>query len=325
MRKHFITFLLLQLLWTTGFSQSLSFKFGIPFKRSDLYVNWSAPSNNFPSDVWVYHLLPNRPAPETISNLVTLCSFTDKEKTRSDTNWLVYENAEKSRRLGILFSLGSIEYETRDNYSATNLVQGLPTESQLLTMANTLLPKLGVSLSDVEKKEDGTSPDIHVFASDMTFFENHTSITNTIYRGIRFRRAIDGARFVGNGNGGNGEIRFGDHGKISKISLSWRKLEPQKRYSTADPKNIIEWMQGGKAVQGMISMNAEPINWSTVKSVTVTKIKVCYYAGDPFNPSEWLMPFGALWTTVDTGHGNIDVEIDCPIFDTSRPANERTK
>jgi hypothetical protein len=30
-------------------------------------------------------------------------------------------------------------------------------------------------------------------------------------------------------------------------------------------------------------------------------------------------PLVALWTTVDTGHGNIDVEIDCPIIDETKP------
>jgi hypothetical protein len=29
-------------------------------------------------------------------------------------------------------------------------------------------------------------------------------------------------------------------------------------------------------------------------------------------------PFAALWTTVDTGHGNIDVEINCPIIDETK-------
>jgi hypothetical protein len=47
----------------------------------------------------------------------------------------------------------------------------------------------------------------------------------------------------------------------------------------------------------------------------VKKIWPSYYAGERTSPSEWLMPYLALWTTVDTGNGNVDVEIDCPIID----------
>ena len=66
----------------------------------------------------------------------------------------------------------------------------------------------------------------------------------------------------------------------------------------------------------MIRMDVESIDWATVKSVTITGAKVCYYGGTPQEPSEWLIPFVALWTTVDRGHGTIDVEIDCPIIKT---------
>jgi hypothetical protein len=65
-------------------------------------------------------------------------------------------------------------------------------------------------------------------------------------------------------------------------------------------------------------MDAEPIDWKTVKGITITSVKLCYYGGNTDNPSDWLMPFVALWATVDSGHGTIDVEIDCPIIDESR-------
>ena len=76
---------------------------------------------------------------------------------------------------------------------------------------------------------------------------------------------------------------------------------------------------GGKAVQGGIPMDLPAIDWAVVKSLTVKKAELCYYAGDRLAPSEWLMPLVSLWTTVDTGHGNIDVEIDCPIIDETKP------
>ena len=114
--------------------------------------------------------------------------------------------------------------------------------------------------------------------------------------------------------------------KVSKISLSWRNLERHKAYSTANPNMIIKWIREGRAVQGMIRMDAETINWKSVKSVTVIKAELSYYARDPFTPSDWLMPFAALWTTVDTGHGNMDLEIDCPIIgEAKQPATKNDR
>ena len=56
----------------------------------------------------------------------------------------------------------------------------------------------------------------------------------------------------------------------------------------------------------------------TVKSVTVTRAEACYFTGTSSSPLDKLYPHAALWTTVDTGHGNIDVEIDCPIIDETK-------
>ena len=83
----------------------------------------------------------------------------------------------------------------------------------------------------------------------------------------------------------------------------------------AKPATLIKWIREGKAVHGMVRMDGEPINWKTAKSLTINQAELCYYAGDPFSPSDWLMPFAALWTSVDTGHGSVDVEIDCPVID----------
>ena len=128
---------------------------------------------------------------------------------------------------------------------------------------------------------------------------------------------MDGAKFVGSGAGGDGHVEFGEFGKPSKIYLSWRNLERYKACPTVPPETLIKWIRQGKAVQNRVRLDAEPIDWSTVKSMTISVAKPCYYAGSPSEPSDWLMPFVALWATVDRGRGTIDVEVDCPIVDES--------
>jgi hypothetical protein len=303
--------LLLLAAWANGFSQELSLK-GTPFRRSDLKIIWNIATNTLPAAVWVYRVLPNRFSPAVISNLLAICSLTEKEKTREDNDWLVFQSRDDSRRrLGLLFPLGSIEYDAQPRHGPTNLVMQVPTEAQALELATKIFPELGIDLTDIERKENG-SPNLHVFDSETTYFVNNTAVTNTEFRGVRFRRAVDGALVVGAGVGGNCEIRFGDHGKVSKLSVSWRNLQRQNRYELDPPEVLGQRIRDGKAVQGMLVMGAEPIDWKTVRRVTITSAKVCYNGGDTSRPSDWLIPFAALWATVDTGRGNVEVEIDCP-------------
>jgi hypothetical protein len=315
--KKAILLVLLQTVWATGFSQTLSFKFGTPFSRADLDVRWNTPSNALPAQVRVYHLLPRQLPPGAISYLMALGSFTANDVVRSNANEMLLGSKDKSpdnlRSLWISFRFGTIEYQTPAR-TLTNLASHIPAVTQLPELTTNFLRKIGINIADVEKRPDG-APDFHFWEPFKEYFVDHRFITNIEFRAVNFRRSVDGASFVGNGAGGNCQIQFGEYGKPSQIRLSWRNLMPQKTYQTAEPKTIIKWIRAGKAVQGMVRMDAEPINWKTVKSVSVTKAELCYYAGDPFTPSDWLMPFAALWTTVDTGHGNIDVEIDSPIID----------
>jgi hypothetical protein len=96
-------------------------------------------------------------------------------------------------------------------------------------------------------------------------------------------------------------------------------LKRYKAFPTVSPDTIIKWIREGKAKQGGIPMNSNDIDWTTAKSLTIKKAEICYYAGDRFSPSPWLMPIVSFWTTVDTRDGTIDVEIDCPIIDEKKP------
>jgi hypothetical protein len=221
--------------------------------------------------------------------------------------------------LVISFPLGAIEYDVTTRYGPTNLAEEVPDSRQVLKLTKRLLPKLGIALSDLDKKEDGSGPEFHVLNSETEYYVNHTTITNIQERGVSFRRAVDGASFLGAGTGGNGNIWFGDHGKIIKIDLSWRNLERHQSYPTVTVEAMINSIREGKAVQGWLRADSIGIDWPTVKSVTIKGTWPCYDAGDPLNRSDWLHPFAALSTTVDTGRGNVEVEIDCPIIDEPKP------
>ena len=319
--KKGIFFVVLQMICITGFAENPRFKeFGIHIPaHADLDVRWDAPTNTLPPEIWVYQLLPRNLSPQIMSNLMTACSFTDKDKA-AHGNALAFDSPDGSRHLRLNPALGIIDYQTTHHRSPTNLVRDVPTEKAARQFMKKLLPNLGIDLSELRKEENSTKPEMIVYDGGVTYFVDGKTVTNTELRGVRFGRAIDGISFIGAGTGGDGDIEFGDHGRISKISLTWRNWRRDRLCPTVTAETMVKSIREGKAVQGFVRESFGDIDWPTVKTVTIKKAFPRYFAGGGrLVPADRLYPFAALWTTVDTGHGKIDVEIDCPIIDETKP------
>lgn len=315
-RKRIIV-LFLQMIWATGFSQSLSLQtLGEPFKCSVSVIHWNVPTNSLPATVWVYHLLPKKFPPEAISNLVATCGFTANNEVESNKDEVAYVTPVKipSKQLGISSSRGNIYYETLTYYGPTNLAKDVPEMEQMLNLTTNFLSQLRIDTSEIDKDSTG-APNFRFWEPFKEYFLPDKIVTNIEFRAVEFRRSVDGAKVLGAGTAGNGQIFFGEHGKPIKIDISWPNLEHYKSYPTVTSDTIVRWIGEGKAVHGGISMNLPDIDWSTIKSLTIEKAEIAYNAGNRFSPSDWLIPLVSLWTTVDTGHGNVDVEIDCPVID----------
>ncbi len=181
--------------------------------------------------------------------------------------------------------------------------------SQMPELTTNFLAKIGINLSEIEKNEKG-EPNFNYSEPVTLYFVNQTTITNVEWRAVGFRRALNGFAFVGS----DGGVRFGEHGQVSKISLPLQAVERHKNCKVAETAKIISWIRNGKAVQGRLPWDSGGINWRTVKSMTVQSVKVCYQSTE-----HYVYPLLALWTTLDTGSGNLDVEIDCPIIDEAQP------
>ncbi len=315
--KHATLILCFQMLAGQVLAQHLSLKLGTPFRRSDLEVRWSLTTNPIPPTVWIYHLLPRQFPNPAISNLMPLGPFTAKDLVASNNNELLYKNPKTSTALWFSPPLGAIRFQSPTPHGPTNIPADLPKLSDLPSLTIAFLAQLGIPGGEIEKRPDG-SPDLHVSEPLTIYFLDHRFITNITFRSVTLRRQVDGAPFVGNDTGGDCQIDFGDHGKPIQIMLSWRNLERFRLLPTASPETITTWIRHGKAVQGMLPMNEKPIEWRSVKSLTITAAKLCYYAGSPTEPSQWLMPFVALRATVDTGYRKTEVEIDSPIIDESK-------
>jgi len=295
----------------------------MPFQRANLDVRWTAATNSIPKTIWVYRTVPMKFSPKVISYLMKLGSFTDKDRTyvnnitNVDALLFVSQNTAPNltRQLRVYSLDGVITYsDGRANpRRATNLSVGVPPENRILKLTRAILPKLGIGSSELMLKTNGQLR-VH-FMEDKTEYDvNHSYITNIDSRGVIFTRRLDGAEVMRN----SCRIDLGNHADIAKIDMTWPKLERDKSYPTATPEKIMEWIREGKAVQQGLPMNVFPIDWPTVKSLTIKEVYLCYLGGDSYHPKEWIYPYVALWGVVDTGNGNVDVEIDCPIIDETK-------
>lgn len=307
-----------QLLWiafwlipcAAGFCESLPLsRMGSPFRCPNLEVHWNIASNVIPAEVWIFRQVPAKFSSAAISNLMASCAFTGKDKVQDDTNELVFKRADNSRQLSISFTEGRIDYQADTHYGPTNLTKGVPPMSQMPELTTNFLKSIGFDFSEIEKDENGKAG--FNFSEPLTlYYSNQTTITNIEWRAVRFRRTLDGAALVGS----NCEIDFGEHGKVSKISFPWLGVERYKKCKVADLEKIASWIRGGRAVQGRTQWDAKSINWSSVKRMTVEKIKLCYQPTTNF-----VYPLLALWTTIETASDKIDIEIDCPLIVEAQP------
>lgn len=313
------------MIWTTGFSQSLSLQtLGEPFECSSSVIHWNVPTNSISTMVWVYRLLPKKFPPEAISNLVASCGFTAKNEAVSNNNEVFYASpgTHPSKQLGISSSHGIIFYEAVTDYGPTNLASDVPQMHQMLNLTTNFLSELGIDTSEIPKNSTG-SANFRFWEPFKEYFLKDKIITNIEFRAVDFRRSVDGGNVLGAGTAGNGQIFFGEHGKPVKIDIAWPNMERFKSYPTVTPDIIVKWIGEGKAVHGGILMNLPDIDWSTIKSLTLNKAQISYYAGDRVSPSEWLIPLVSLWGTVDTGQFKTDLEVDCPVIVETKPSVEQ--
>lgn len=322
--------MLLQAIYLTGLSENPRWKMAettpIP-ARADLNVRWetpgvfvssNVPTNKWPSKMWIYQLVPRKFSPRVVSKLMLMCSFTDKDRAQEDTNGVTFKSPDGLRTLAISFSSGSIRYDIPEpHYGPTNLAKGVPQMSEMPGLTQNFLQKVGIKPSEIMRNTNGMprfsfwEPLTEYYPKD--YPKGGASITNIEFRAVAFRRSVEGAEVIG--DAGYCKLHFGERGKISKIDFSWPDLRRYKSAPTLKPQAIMQLLRQGHARQGPVMADAGDIDWSTVKSVTIKQAWPCYFAGN----SNFLYPFLALWTTVDTGHGVVEVGINCPIIDETKP------
>jgi hypothetical protein len=316
--KKYIATVLLVVCWLTTAAQLPPSNPSLHFQRTNLVVRWKAAKKPWPPTLWIFQAGPTRFSTSVISNLMEICCFTETDKKDYGDSGMVFSQPNGSRNLRISFPEATIEYWSTCSYEPTNLARDVPSLKQIFTLTSALLPRIGIVPSELSTTEKG-KPKFVVFESPAEYNLGNTPVTNVLSRSIRFSRALDGIELYG--DGGNGEVEFGDHAQITKLSLSWRKIQRTKSYPTATPQTIVEWLRKGRATYRLATrgLGTWPIDWASANQITINKAQAFYW-GQVYQTkgtvpsSTTVRPFAALLATVGTGSTNIDIAIQCPIL-----------
>ena len=135
--------------------------------RTDLDIRWIAPTSGLPASIWVYHLLPRKLSPEIIANLMVACSFIAKDGT-TNGDLVIFKSDDGNRQLRLSWPWGVIDYNTLEAFSPTNLVKDVPSTNEAVKLAKQFLPKIGIPLADIARKENSTELEFHPFEMGAT-------------------------------------------------------------------------------------------------------------------------------------------------------------
>jgi hypothetical protein len=320
--KKYGVFTLVLVLCRLGLGQSVPFaRLGSPFAQTNFEVVWAAPTNNLACALWVYRALPSEVSPTVISNLVGLGSFTDKDrKNLPDALHLIsYDNLKKSLLVKTDWSFIDYQDSSAENMHIT---EGVPDKEKAFEIATNWLPKLNVDRSQLAKKENG---DLRFTFSELitTLYKGRgmpAYATNISMSDVTFKRTLDGVEISGGSARGGCEIQIGNHAKIRRILVSWRKYTREKRYPTATPEQLLKWIREGKAAW-YPPPDSPFTDLGLVKKITITKLTPLYYSdayGLSDKPYNWAVPFAELEARVDNDETNFTVNIDCPLINKSK-------
>jgi hypothetical protein len=296
---------------------------GNPFKtQTNINLVWDAPTNDMPRKLWIYRALPAKVPPDTISNLVALGSFTDKDRKKVPDHPHLISYADPTEKRGLLINTewAFIHYSDSDAKDI-DITNGVPDRQHAFEMAKRWLPKLGIDERQLFQNPNGAGTKFYGAPETVFFYSREGNspafATNTCMYNVTFFRALDGVGFSGGCARGGGEIEFGHHARISTILVSWRNYKRDKLYQAATPELLLKWIREGKAVWRSKDDSMFP-DWSSVKNIVITKATLYYYSeayDENDKPQNAACPFVEMEAVANAGTTNLIFNFDCPIID----------
>ena len=227
-----------------------------------------------------------------------------------------FKSKDGTRELGIVPTFGFIYYyNPKAEISGIEIATNIPTKEEAYQLGLEYLQKLGVDRSQLATK--GDSSELRTARDEGTrgWFdkEKGTNFDQIYSRGICFIRRINGIDFDGISRGGV-YLQFGNYGKVARLEMNWKGLEPYELHSTLTADQLIAELRNGKGT--WLPPGPGPV----VKKITIYEVQQLYRGiREDDEEHKFLEPYIRLETHVDNGSTNIVADFDCPIIDETKP------
>jgi hypothetical protein len=308
----------LALILTLGCNAGTSCK-GSPGILNEPEIIWTAPTNNWPEDLWVYKVVPQEFSKTVVSNLLAISGFVEKDPSKvppffaeKDPQTIFFGNLEGHyRHLAICPSLGFIEYVDPKAQASSQLqkVEDVPNEQEATQLGLKFLRLLGIDISQIARKPASAELDLHWQKDTIVYIDQNTKaeVVLTNGYGVLFARQIDGIKVHGFGGM---DIVFGNDAKISSLRLCWRNLTPSELRHCPYPQGIIGSLKKGETtLHPLGSVNVYP--QGSLKKLTVTKATFLYEGRYYDEPMDLVRPYLSFEGIADSGHGETGVWFEC--------------
>ena len=281
-------------------------------------IVWSVPTNHVPSSVWVYKFVPQTFAPIVISNLMAMGSFTSADQTNienqppfKDTRLMYFKNNNWGKReLGIFPPVGYIYFHDFTAEAKGHAIAvGVPSDEEAYQLGLDYIQKLGIDRSQLATKADGSELRIVKTIEKGGWFDkaSGTNFEQNYKRGIYFIRRVNGIDLDGMVHGGI-NFEFGNQGKIFRLEILWKGLEPYELHPTLSAEQLAEQLRLDKG-------KWHPFKPLLAKKITIREAKAFYRGfSEDGEEHKFLEPYIQLEANVETGTTNFVSSFDCSLF-----------
>jgi len=271
------------------FASELSLnELGYQFYSKTLEIEWKLPTNQLPSVVRTFKVIPFTFSPAIISNLVSWGGFTESNRIwfsddgkRSPNSTLVFRKADNRQWLTIDPAAGQAHLYNPILHWA--VPEGVPDKPRAYILATNLLQKMCISTNELIL--ENAQPKAWFYEGETTSYpKGGEPITRRSSMGVEFRRQLESIpcvmEFI--------HFEFETHEQITQLRIEWRGLKPSKPYRLASPEQITTWIKEGRArVQSLAGpMEARWMHTTDIKRIAIVGATLRYTTATRFIDSE---------------------------------------
>jgi hypothetical protein len=287
-----------------------------PFDGKDCEIIWDAATNQSPSLIKIWKVIPTKFSPSTVSNLLQIAGLKPSQHKRVDQDGVFagkdvrfFGDRNDTRQLNLIPSQGFIVISRLDTRAQIpkELPSGVPDPKTALQLTLEILEKIGISQSELATNSDGKLQAGYT-QGEVLHKDKRTGlvVTNIDERQIFLKRQIEGIPVTGSTDGVT--AHFGNEGKVGYLSVVWRAINPERECPVPDATGFINQIKSGRVLIPAWAQGG-------YKKLTITKVSFNYWENSGSEPQSHIYPFAVLEAKTDQPGENSNVQLFIPFAD----------